>query len=122
MNQKTIAIGVVLMAATLAGISAITTFAYAEYDDCEYPIETRMTVCEGNGVETTYSAAPMAGDEASEETMGSLLPDDPAGAMTSTADDADDAEDEAEDAEDEEEDEADDAADDADELNTEEVM
>jgi hypothetical protein len=119
MNQKTIAIGAVLMAATLAGISAITTFAYAEYDDCEFSIETRMTVCEGNGVETTYGAAPMAGDEASEETMGSLLPDDSTGGMTSTADDAEDAEDEAEDAEDEEEDEADDAEDDADEAEDE---
>jgi hypothetical protein len=117
MNQKTIAIAVVLIAAALTGISATTTFAYAEYDDCEFSIESRTTVCEGNGIETTYSAMPMDDDATAEETMDtSLLADDTTDAMGSAAEDADDAEDEAEDAADEEEDAADDAEDDADEA------
>jgi hypothetical protein len=117
MNQKTIAIAVVLIAAALTGISATTTFAYAEYDDCEFSIESRTTVCEANGIETTYSAMPMDDDATAEETMDtSLLADDTTDAMGSAAEDADDAEDEAEDAADEEEDAADDAEDDADEA------
>ncbi|MGA8107575.1 MAG: hypothetical protein WB815_13075 [Nitrososphaeraceae archaeon] len=117
MNQKTIAIAAVLMATALTGISATTTFAYAEYDDCEYSIESRTTVCEGNGIETTYSAMPMDDDTTAEETMDtSFLADDQTDAMGSAAEDADDAEDEAEDAADEEEDAADDAEDDADEA------
>ena len=117
MNQKTIAIAAVLIAAALTGISATTTFAYAEFDDCEFSIETRTTVCEGNGIETTFGAAPMDDDATAEETMDtSLLADDPTEAMGSAAEDADDAEDEAADAADEEEDAADDAEDDADEA------
>ena len=117
MNPKTIAIAAVLMAAAIAGISSTTTVAYAEYDDCDYSIESRTTVCEGNGMETTYSAAPDNGDTMTDETMdSSLLADDPTAAMGSTTQDTDDAEDEAEDAEDEAEDEADDAEDDADEA------
>jgi hypothetical protein len=117
MNQKTIAIAAVLIAAALTGISATTTFAYAEFDDCEFLIETRTTVCEANGIETTFGAAPMDDDVTAEETTDtSLLADDPTDAMGSTAEDADDAEDEAEDAADEEEDAADDAQDDADEA------
>lgn len=116
MNPKTIAIAAVLMAAAIAGISATTTFAYAEYDDCDYSTESRTTVCENNGIETTYGAAPDNGDTMTDETMdSSLLADDPTGAMGSTTEDAEDAEDEAEDAADEEEDAADDAEDDADE-------
>ena len=72
MNQKTIAIAAVLIATALTGISATTTFAYAEYDDCEYSIESRTTVCEGNGIETTYSAMPMDDDATAEETHGRL--------------------------------------------------
>jgi len=117
MSQKTVAIAAVLIAAVLTGISATTTFAYAEYDDCEYSIESRTTVCEGNGIETTYSAMPMDDDATAEETMDtSFLADDTTDAMGSAAEDADDAEDEAEDAADEEEDAADDAEDDADEA------
>jgi hypothetical protein len=117
MNQKTIAIAAVLIATALTGISATTTFAFAEYDDCEYSIESRTTVCEGNGIETTYSAMPMDNDATAEETMDtSFLADDTTDAMGSAAEDADDAEDEAEDAADEEEDAADDAEDDADEA------
>jgi hypothetical protein len=120
MNQKTIAIAAVLIAAALTGISGIsatTTFAYAEFDDCEFSIETRTTVCEGNGIETTFGAAPMDDDATAEETTDtSLLADDPTEAMGSAAEDADDAEDEAKDAADEEEDAADDAEDDADEA------
>jgi hypothetical protein len=120
MNQKTIAIAAVLIAAALTGISATTTFAYAEFDDCEFSIETRTTVCEANGIETTFGAAPMDDDATAEETTDtSLLTDDPTDAMGSTAEDADDAEDEAEDAADEEEDAADDAQDDADEAEEE---
>ena len=117
MNQKAIAVAAVLIAAALTGISATTTFAYAEYDDCEYSIESRITVCEKNGIETTYGATPMDDDATAEETMDtSLLADDPTDAMGSATEDADDAEDEAEDAADEEEDAADDAEDDADEA------
>jgi hypothetical protein len=117
MNQKTIAIAVVLIAAALTGISATTTFAYAEFDDCEFSIETRTTVCEGNGIETTFGAAPLDDDATAEETTDtSLLADDQTDAMGSAAEDADDAEDEAKDAADEEEDAADDAEDDADEA------
>jgi hypothetical protein len=120
MNQKTIAIAAVLIAAALTGISGIsatTTFAYAEFDDCEFSIETRTTVCEGNGIETTFGAAPMDDDATAEETTDtSFLADDQTDAMGSAAEDADDAEDEAKDAADEEEDAADDAEDDADEA------
>ena len=118
MNQKTIAVAAVLIAAALTGISATTTFAYAEFDDCEFSIETRTTVCEENGIETTFGAAPMDDDATAEETMDtSLLADDPTDAMGSATEDAEDeAEDEAEDAADEEEDAADDAEDDADEA------
>ena len=113
MNQKTIAIAAVLIAAALTGISATTTFAYAEFDDCEFSIETRTTVCEGNGIETTFGAAPMDDDATAEETTDtSLLADDPTEAMGSAAEDADDAEDEAEDAEDEAEDDAEEAEED----------
>ena len=116
MNPKTIAIAAVLMAAAIAGISATTTFANAEYDDCDYSIESRTTVCENNGMETTYGGAPDNGDTMADETMdSSLLADDPTAAMGSTTVDAEDAEDDAEDAADEEEDAADDAEDDADE-------
>ena len=116
MNPKTIAIAAVLMAAAIAGISATTTFANAEYDDCDYSIESRTTVCENNGMETTYGGAPDNGDTMADETMGSsLLADDPTAAMGSTTVDAEDAEDDAKDAADEEEDAADDAEDDADE-------
>jgi hypothetical protein len=116
MNPKTIAIAAVLVTAAIAGISATTMFAYAEYDDCDYSIESRTTVCENNGMETTYGAAPDNGDTMADETMdSSLLADDPAAAMGSTTVDAEDAEDDAEDAADEEEDAADDAEDDADE-------
>ena len=116
MNPKTIAIAAVLMAAAIAGISATTTFANAEYDDCDYSIESRTTVCENNGMETTYGGAPDNGDTMADETMGSsLLADDPTAAMGSTTVDAEDAEDDAEDAADEEEDAADDAKDAADE-------
>ena len=120
MNPKTIAIAAVLMAAAIAGISSTTTFAYAEYDDCDFSIESRTTVCENNGMETTYGAAPDNGDTMADETMdSSLLADDPAAAMGSTTVDAEDAEDDAEDDEadaiDEEEDAADDAEDDTDE-------
>ena len=84
MNQKTVAIAAVLIAAVLTGISATTTFAYAEYDDCEVSIESRTTVCEGNGIETTYSAMPMDDDATAEETMDtSFLADDPTDAMGS---------------------------------------
>ena len=117
MNQKTIAVAAVLIAAALTGISATTTFAYAEFDDCEFSIETRTTVCEENGIETTFGAAPMDDDATAEETMDtSFLADDPTDAMGSAAEDGDDAEDGAEDAADEEEDAADDAEDDADEA------
>jgi hypothetical protein len=51
----------------LTGISATTIFAYAEYDDYEYSIEYRSTVCEGNGIGTTYSAAPMDDDIMTED-------------------------------------------------------
>jgi hypothetical protein len=116
MNPKTIAIAAVLMAAAIAGISATTTFAYAEYDDCDYSTESRTTVCENNGIETTYGAAPDNDDTMTDENMdSSLLADDPTAAMGSTIEDAEDAEDDAEDAADEEEDAADDAEDDADE-------
>jgi hypothetical protein len=116
MNPKTIAIAAVLMAAAIAGISATTTFANAEYDDCDYSIESRTTVCENNGMETTYGGAPDNGDTMADETMGSsLLADDPTAAMGSTTVDAEDAEDDAKDAADEEEDAADDAKDAADE-------
>ena len=121
MNPKTIAIAAVLMAAAIAGISATTTFAYAQYDDCDYSIESRTTVCEGNGMETTYGAVPDNGETMADEAMdSSLLADDPTAAIGSTTEDADDAEDDAEDnaddAADEEEDAADDAEDDADEA------
>jgi hypothetical protein len=125
MNPKTIAIAAVLMAAAIAGISATTTFAYAQYDDCDYSIESRTTVCEGNGMETTYGAAPDNGETMADETSdSSLLADDPTAAIGSTTEDADDAEDDAEDnaednaedAADEEKDAADDAEDDADEA------
>ena len=105
MNPKTIAIAAVLIAAAITGISATTTIAYAEYNDCDYSIESRTTVCEGKGMETTYSAAPDNGDRMTDETMdSSLLADDPTAAMGSTTEDAEDAEDDAEDAADEEED------------------
>jgi hypothetical protein len=116
MNPKTIAIAAVLMAAAIAGISATTTFANAEYDDCDFSIESRTTVCENNGMETTYGGAPDNGDTMADETMdSSLLADDPTAAMGSATLDAEDAEDDAEDDADEEEDAADDAEDDADE-------
>ncbi|MFZ0647879.1 MAG: hypothetical protein WAM27_06625 [Nitrososphaeraceae archaeon] len=114
MNQKTIAIAAVLIATALTGISATTTFAYAEYDDCEYSIESRTTVCEGNGIETTYGAAPMKEDSTAADA------DD---ADDEARDAADDAEDEARDAADEKEDAADDAEDNANEDSTaEETM
>jgi hypothetical protein len=120
MNPKTIAIAAVLIAAAIAGISATTTFAYAQYDDCDYSTESRTTVCENNGIETTYGAAPDNGDTMTDETTdSSLLAEDPTAAMDITIEDAEDAEDaaedDAEDAADEEEDAADDAEDDADE-------
>jgi hypothetical protein len=101
MNQRTIAIAAVLMAAALTGIFATSPLAYSEYG-CESSVESFAARC---AAEETFgtgfmedNAAEVEAEDAEDE--GAFLAFDPVEERANAAEnEAEDAEEEAEDAE-----------------------